>query len=196
MCSQNSFRFTLLLSLVLTMIVGCTTLPQREISLFDGESLTGWRSLDDAKWWVADGSILLQSGEDGYLVSDAVFDQYRLSVEFWVDRQVNSGVFVHCSNPADISPLTCYEINIWDDHPRQEYRTGAIVTQVRPKAVLDTAGQWNRYDILVSRKAIVVTLNDVEVSRLERPEKQAGHIALQRANGGEVRFRHISLQPI
>jgi hypothetical protein len=174
MCSQNSFRFTLLLSLVLTMIVGCTTLPQREISLFDGESLTGWRSLDDAKWWVADGSILLQSGEDGYLVSDAVFDQYRLSVEFWVDRQVNSGVFVHCSNPADISPLTCYEINIWDDHPRQEYRTGAIVTQVRPKAVLD----------------------DVEVSRLERPEKQAGHIALQRANGGEVRFRHISLQPI
>jgi len=186
---------TLTLILLITL-VGCAVSPQTEISLFDGQSLSGWRSLDNAKWWVADGSIVLQSGEDGYLVSDAAFEQYRLNVEFWVDRQVNSGIFVHCADPADINPVTCYEINIWDDHPRQEYRTGAIVTQVRPKVLLDTIGQWNRYEILVTGKAIVITLNDVEVSRLEPPEKQHGYLALQRANGGEVRFRHISLQPL
>ena len=181
-------------SLVLcAMTTGCTTTTPAVISLFDGESLNGWSATDESKWWVMDGAITLQSGEDGYLVTDSTFENVTLEVEFWVDSQVNSGVFVNCSDPTDISPVSCYEINIWDDHPGQEYRTGAIVTQVPPRMKMNTAGQWNQFEISVSSRALVVELNGSEISRINRPEKQRGHIALQRSNGGEVRFRNLSL---
>lgn len=193
--AATAFRWPLL-GLWLLLNAGCTSPQQAELSLFDGQTLKGWRSFDASKWWVSDGAILLQSGEDGYLVSQSSYGSYDLSIEFWADRQVNSGVFVHCGNPQDISPVSCYEINIWDEHPRQEYRTGAIVTHVRPRVRLDTVGQWNRYDISVGQDAIVVLLNGVEVSRLEKPEKSQGYLAFQRQNGGEVRFRNITLKPL
>ena len=39
-------------------------------------------------------------------------------------------------------------------------------------------------------------LNGVEVSRIEKPDKHRGHIALQRLNGGEVRFRNLRLSSL
>ena len=133
---------------------------------------------------------------DGFLVSRNQYQGYLLAIEFRVDEATNSGVFVNCSDPAEISPVTCHEINIWDNHPRQEYRTGAIVTKVEPFKKLNTLGRWNTYEIRVSPDELEVVLNGTLISRLAQPEKNGGHIALQRAVDGEVRFRNIRLEAI
>jgi hypothetical protein len=59
----------------------------------------------------------------------------------------NSGVFIRCSNPQNISPATCYEVNIWDSRTVDNFRTGAIVDLAKPTAVVNTVGKWNTYEI-------------------------------------------------
>ena len=175
------------------LFAACTSRAQSP--LFDGVSLDGWQSIGGAEWFVDDGSIV-GTGGNGYLATEAVYDNYRLKLDFSVDAATNSGVFLQCQDREDISPLTCYEINIWDEHPRQEYRTGAIVTLEPPLEKIDTVGRWNHYDILVTDVKISVMLNGVLVSKLESPEKSSGFIALQRNTRGQARFRSLRLQPL
>lgn len=177
------------------LVAACADRTLPPAHLFDGLSLNGWRSNGDVKWSVKDGVIVGTDG-DGYLVSNQLFKSYRLKVEFNVDANTNSGVFVQCQDSKEISPVTCYEINIWDEHPRQEYRTGAIVTLKSPIEKIDTLGDWNYYDIEVTEKIINVTLNGTRVSWLELPDKSSGFIALQKEKGGRARFRNITLEPI
>lgn len=184
---------------LIIVFLGFTTACLQQVAfseeLFDGVSLAGWDAIGDTRWTVSDGAIV-GSGGDGYLVTRAVFESYRLQVEFRVDAETNSGVFIQCQDRQGISPLTCFEINIWDNHPRQEYRTGAIVTRQSPLHKLDTVGRWNRYDILVTPLVIKVTLNDVLVSHVDSPDKGSGFIALQRSNDGRVFFRRVSLRTL
>lgn len=156
--------------------------------------LEDWQQVGAANWRQENQQIVGGGAGDGYLVSPLPYSNYLLTVEFNVDATTNSGVFVNCTDPNNITPLTCYEINIWDDHPRQEFRTGAIVTRVEPLVKLDTVGQWNIYEIEVRSNIIEARLNGTVVSRLENPEQSSGLIALQRAVDGEVRFRNIRVQ--
>ena len=183
---------------IFTLLAGCQSVQPAKtgpVSLFDGVTLDGWQQVGEAKWFAVD-SMVVGGGGDGYFVTEQSFDEYKLSLEFNVDAATNSGVFVQCQDVTNISPLTCFEINIWDHHPRQEYRTGAIVTLKPPIEKLDTLGQWNLYEISVSQNQIEVVLNGVLVSRLDSPDKTSGFIALQRAVDGDARFRNITLQPV
>ena len=168
-----------------------------EIELFDGATLAGWTPVGDARWQVVDGALTtIQSSGDGMLVSDRTYGNYRLTVEFWVDDRVNSGVLIGCSDPVEITPFTCHEVNIWDNHPNPDFRTGSIVAKVAPpRHREDTAGQWNLYDIAAQDGRIVVTLNGVVTAELDDPANAEGYIALQSANGGIVRFRRVALEP-
>ena len=188
---QSRLACILMVGVCITLFAACTS--RAPTALFDDVSLDGWQSIGGAEWFVDDGSIV-GTGSNGYLATEAVYDNYRLKLEFSVDAATNSGVFVQCQDREDISPLTCYEINIWDEHPRQEYRTGAIVTLESPLAKIDTLGRWNHYDIVVSDLKINVMLNGVLVSQLESPDKSSGFIALQRNTRGQARFRHLRLQ--
>lgn len=167
------------------------------IELFDGTSLAGWSSVGNAQWQIADGALTTIDGTgEGMLVSAKPYGNYRLTVEFWADDTVNSGVFIGCRDPRDITPFSCHEVNIWDNHPDQDFRTGAIVAKVSPPlAQVATVGQWNLYDISAQGGRIVVTLNGVVTAELADPANATGYIALQSANGGTVRFRRVTLQP-
>ncbi len=176
-----------LFALLLLTAAGCSTLMTNPLS--------GWRSVGDADWASNEGTIIATGG-DGYIVMDVEHTSYDFIVEFDVDESINSGLFVHCQDEADISPVTCYEINIWDNHPNQNYRTGAIVTHVRPFTRIDTLGQWNRYRISVRPDRIDAYLNDFLVSSLEQPALAGGFIAIQRFLEGEARFRNIAVIPM
>ena len=195
---QSQFTWNLTLVIFIALFVACTNngpVAAAPASLFDGVTLKGWQSIGNAEWFVDDESIV-GAGGDGYLATEEVFHSYRLKLEFNVDAATNSGVFLQCQDRYDISPLTCFEINIWDDHPRQEYRTGAIVTLRSPLEKIDTLDRWNQYDIVVTNQTIYVMLNSVLVSQLESPDKSSGFIALQRNMMGEARFRRLRLEPL
>ncbi len=171
-----------------------TTRPQ---SLFDGSSLAGWDASGSEVWTVVDGAIVGSGAGDGFLLSAGQYGDFRLRVEFWVDATTNSGVFVRCRDRARIHPDTCYELNIWDEHPKQEARTGAIVlVAMPPLAHVETVGIWNTMEVTARGGQLEVSLNGAITARLTDADPTPGFIALQHWGEGTVRFRAVELAPL
>tara|TARA_R110002110_G_scaffold91264_2_gene237458 strand:- start:79986 stop:80549 length:564 start_codon:yes stop_codon:yes gene_type:complete len=175
------------------LLAGCmSTTP-----LFNGENLQGWWTTGDAQWQAGNGQIVARGDGDGYIASDSSYGDFLLSLEFWVDATTNSGVYIRCRDRARIHPETCYEINIWDDHPQPDARTGSIVFKVMPPlAQVLTVGRWNRYEIVARGARIEARVNGVLTAVLEDADERAGFIALQHAETGTVKFRNIQLTPL
>jgi hypothetical protein len=121
-------------------------------------------------------------------------DTTILACEFNSTLISNSGVFLRCQDPAEITALNCYEVNIWDEHPRQEFRTGAIVTRSVPEAHVNTIGRWNDLVITANGEVVEVRINNVLTARLHSDEFKEGHLALQWGGLGSVRFRKFELR--
>ena len=153
-----------------------------------------WQKVGHTDWRSASGIVAAgPNGQEGYLVSNRQFRDFTLIVEVWIDKDTNSGIFVRCRHPADINPDDCYEINFWDDHPRQAFRTGSIVKRQSPLERVNTAGKWNRCRIDVRGNQITVTINAAVTARLEDVSLEQGYIALQYGGTGVVRFRDLQI---
>ena len=100
------------------------------ISLFDGETLYGWRNESNADWRVENNAILVEKGKPGLLRTSAQFDNFLLRVEFRAPAKTNSGIFIRTS-PNPIDPASdCYEINIAEPSV-SPFPTGSIVKRVK-----------------------------------------------------------------
>jgi hypothetical protein len=166
-------------------------------TLFDGKSLKGWNQIGNANWQLANGYAQADKGT-GFLVTDVPYGDFQLRVEFWDTGDTNSGVFLRCSNPQNVSPATCYEVNIWDSRTVDNYRTGAIVDLAKPTAVVNTVDKWNTYELTAQGTHLVVTLNGTRTVDINDSKYARGPIALQYAAvqnaTGTVRFRKVQIR--
>ena len=187
-----------LLSCLLFLLSACSTsIPTTYIEpfLLDGE-LSG-TTVAGAGWVLNDGVIEPNPTEDmTYLTSRGVYDNFILTLEFFPEGNVNSGVFIRCQTGQEVNPTNCYEINIWDDHPNQDYRTGSIVTRALPLEKVSTVGQWNTGEVIADPYEISVRINGVVTAVYENNDLASGFLALQRANAETVRFRNVRLEPL
>jgi len=162
--------------------------------LFNGSDLSGWNVVGDANWRVEERAARAdKSTAASFLVSEDSFANFDLELEFWVDPEANSGVFMRCQDAANIADTSCYEANIFDTRPDQTYRTGAIVNVAEPAEFVYTGGQWNRLRVTADGPRLRVVLNgrplvDARDSRFSR-----GPIALQYA-AGQVMFRNVRIK--
>ena len=164
--------------------------------LFDGSSLEQFVTLGDANWAVADDAVGAdQSNGASFLVTNEDYTDFELELEFWVDTQANSGVFLRCQDRSAVADTSCYEVNIFDTRPDQTYRTGSIVNLAEPKEFVYTGGQWNRYQITVNGSRIQVVLNGHDMVDVEDSRFASGPVALQ-YGAGVVRFRNVRLRPL
>jgi hypothetical protein len=164
------------------------------LTLFNGTDLSNWSVVGDGNWRVEDGAMTADESTDpSFLVSDLGFADFELELEFWVDTQANSGVFIRCADPESIADTSCYEVNIFDTRPDQTYRTGSIVNLSAPSQFVYTGGQWNRYEISAVGNRLQVTLNGRDMVDIEDSRLTAGPIALQRG-AGTVKFRNVRIR--
>jgi hypothetical protein len=183
--------------LLTLFLAGATTACAGPVSLFNGSTLDGWQTGGDADWSVQSREIVATGSGQGFLMTDAHYGDFHLRVEFWVESTVNSGVFIRCQDRDLIDPDTCYEFNIWDQHPKQEARTGSIVYRLMPPlAHVDTLGHWNTYEITARGSFLEARVNGEVTARLEDADGTAGFIALQHWQNGTLRFRNIELKPL
>ena len=166
----------------------------REVVLFDGKSIDGWRKVGDANWRITNGYVEATMGS-GHLVSANPYTNFQITAEFWTDADANSGLFIRCANPADIGADKCYEVNIFDKRPDPKYRTGAIVNVAEPKARIDAAGKWNTYDITAQGSHLVIKLNGTTTVDVMDSKFASGHFTLQ-YGAGIVRFRNVKIRPL
>jgi hypothetical protein len=171
------------------------------ITLFDGKNLDSWNTIGDANWRLEDGAIVADKGK-GYLVSKNIYTDFQVRAEFWVSDDANSGIFLRCTNPEDVSGKTAYEVNIFDQRPGQEYGTGAIVDVAKVVPMPKAGGKWNVYEITAKGPKFTVVLNGQKtVDGAEDSKFASGRIALQHYPGavddkGVVKFRKVEIKPL
>jgi hypothetical protein len=158
------------------------------------DKLSDWTELGDANWSFSDGVVEADSGS-GFLVSKDSFDNFELTLEFFPGPDSNSGVFMRCSNPAEITDKSCYEANIFDKRPDQTGRTGGIPNVAPPVVMIDSENQWNTYEITADGPHITIKLNGELTVDVEDDTMASGPIALQYA-AGSIKFRNVQIRKL
>lgn len=163
-------------------------------TLFDGTNLDRWNIVGDANWELVNDYVQ-GDGDAGYLVSEVDYDNFELTLEFFVNVEANSGVFIRCQDPGQIGATNCYEVNIFDTRADQTYRTGGIVDFAAPAAIINTGGRWNSYEIVADGARLLVTLNGTVTIDIEDETYSSGPFALQYGSG-TVMFRNVRVRAL
>ncbi len=185
-------------------VFGCASQPSGEadagwITLIGGASgLDNWTRVGDANWRAVDRAIQADKKTDkasSFLLSKNSYTDFQIRAEFWVSDDANSGIYMRCADPKNLTDKTCYEANIYDQRPDPTYGTGAITNIAAVYPMPKAGGKWNTFDITVKGTRLTVTLNGVRTADVQDSKLASGPIALQYA-GGVVKFRKVQIKPL
>ncbi len=225
-------KTTLLIALLATASLSCQSFRRhRPTSLFNGNSIEGWhvdvpKMDNDANarnpFIIRDGMLVSLGTPGGHLISDAVYQDYRLEVEYrFAAEPGNCGVLVHASTPRSLYKMFPKSLEVQMMHknagdfwciveditvPDMEKRRGPKaqwgITEGKKRRIVNLTddsekplGEWNRMVIECLGNSIKVWLNEDLVNYGTECTADKGQIAVQ-AEGSEVEFRKIQLTPI
>ncbi|MEM9416279.1 MAG: DUF1080 domain-containing protein [Planctomycetota bacterium] len=224
-------HFRLALVVALLALTGCNTGPQTT-PLFNGTDLAGWHTdVPDAddnpdiapSFIVRDGMVVSMGEPRGHLITDDVYRNYRLDVEYrFADDPGNCGVLVHASTPRALYGMfpASVEVQMNSGHagdfwciienikvPDMASRrngdpdtwTGQEGDNRRILNLTDDSenavGEWNAMTIECYEDKVRVWVNGDLVNDGYDMTATEGQIAIQ-AEGVEVEFRKLDLTPI
>lgn len=180
----------------LTPHLSAAEIRQGWISLFDGQTLYGWKAESEVNWRVEAGEIRADSGQVGLLRTTSQFGDFQLRLEYRCPPETNSGVFL-LTNPQPKNPETdCYEVNIAPTE--NPFPTGSLVGRQRatspaPESAPET---WRLLTVQAEQGRITVHIDQAQVLEYVDPRPLGrGFIGLQ-FNSGPVAFRNIALLPL
>jgi hypothetical protein len=212
---------------------GDVVTPDEVMPLFNGKDLSGWSAdvppkdedpdLPDS-FVVRDGVLVSMGEPRGHLISDGVYRDYRLEIEYrFVGDPGNCGVLVHASTPralyamfpqsievqmhaGDAGDFWCIEEDIEvpdmeSRRPREEGQEwgGSEGDARRILNLTDDSekplGEWNTMVVEARGDAISVWVNGDLVNAGTNATADHGRIALQ-AEGTEVEFRRVDIGPL
>lgn len=152
--------------------------------LFDGNSFDNWHYYNGGEigepWVIEEGAMVFYppeerpDGESYNIVTDEVYENFVLSLEWKVAEGGNSGIFwgVHEDEKFGQPYQTGPEIQVLDDerHPDAKngttHQAGALYDMIAPsKKVVKPAGEWNLCEISINHNTNegTVTLNGEEI---------------------------------
>src|SRR6476620_5511864 len=205
-------------------------LYSQEYSLFNGRDISGWHpdvpDLDTANlrmpFIVRDGMLVSLGNPQGHLITDSVYSNYRLTLEYrFPGEPGNCGVLVNASVPRQLYKMfpksievqmmhnnagdfwcIVEDITVDDMVKRRGPKRKWGITEGRGRRIVNLTdssekplGEWNHMVVEVVDDKIKVWLNDDLVNYGYHATARKGHIAVQ-AEGAEVEFRKIMLMPI
>jgi hypothetical protein len=222
----------IIVSIVAMATLSCATLSgKKSVSLFNGKDLTGWHvdipKMDNdpnvkSAFIVRDGMLVSLGTPNGHLITDEVYQNYRLEVEYrFPGKPGNCGVLVHASTPRALYKMFPKSIEVQMNHqqagdfwciveditvPDMVERRGPKekwgITEGKARRILNLTddsekpvGEWNTMVIECLNDEIKVWVNGDLVNHGYDCTATKGQIAIQ-AEGSEVEFRKLELTPI
>ncbi len=203
--------------------------------LYDGQSIKGWHvylnRTDGSAWKSVDGTLMFDPSNKvdgkmvggGDLVSDGVYENFHLSLEWKISVNGNSGIIFLSQEDAKYthSYLTGPEMQILhnDGHPDgkiTKHRAGDLYDLIQSSSEpVKGPGEWNKAEIRIKNRKLDLYLNGVNVvsttmgddnwNKLVAGSKfksmpdfakfTKGHIVLQ-DHGNQVWFRNIKVKEL
>jgi len=175
-----------------------SALAAREVALYDGASLAGWRMHGDARYVPEPGGILGESssGAHSFLVTERKLGDFVLEVDVKAEKPGNAGIQVRSHARPDGSVHGC-QIEI-DPSPRawsgglyDEARRGWLQgLQENPAGrAAFRPGEWNRFRIECIGPWIRTWVNGVPVTDYFDAMDLSGFVGLQVHGGWNTRVR-------
>ena len=209
----------LLIVITAALLFGCNTDPW--ISLFDGESLEGWKASENAGSWKIEEGAIVTAGERSHLFYDGEALEHNFkNFEFMVDVKTtpgsNSGIYIHTEFQDEGWPAKGYECQVINSNNpvepgeyTQHKMTGSIyaIRNVWKSPVPDN--EWFNYRIVVQGKTIQTFINGMLAAEYTEPSEiyrsggmegrilSSGTFAFQCHDPGSVvYYKNIKVKPL
>ena len=176
--------------------------------LYNREDTAGWQlssrwyDINQDDFYVEDGVIHTLGGRDHWLMTDRMYENFILRLEYRIGPGSNSGIMVWAPIPGRPSK-TGFEIQLLDDagKPPSDDCSGSLYKVVAPLAnAQKAAGEWNRIEVRCDNPSLIVVLNgqtvqDVNLEELEalQGRRRRGYIGLQ-DHSHKVAFRNVRMK--
>lgn len=143
--------------------------------LFDGRTTEGWhafRGEGTPGWEVRDGA-LVRGGPGRDIVTDRIFSDFELRLEWMVEPGGNSGILYRVRDDTERTFHGAPEMQVLDDeaHPDGTSRLtsagAAYGLYPAPEGVVRPAGEWNQVRLVVDSAHVEHWLNGVKVVEYE-----------------------------
>jgi hypothetical protein len=204
---------------VLITLQGCNSGDW--ISLFDGETLDGWKASENVDSWKIEDGAIVTSGPRSHLfyageVNNHDFRNFELMAAVKTKPGSNSGIYIHTEFQQEGWPAKGYECQVNNSSPEAEpgayiehKLTGSLyaVRNVWKTPVKDD--EWFKYHIVVQGKTIRIYINDELMVDYTEPENtyrtndmkgrllSSGTFALQCHDpGSTVYYKDIKVKPL
>jgi hypothetical protein len=175
------------------------------ISLFDGESLEGWRISENPEAIsVEDGNIVVH-GDRAHLfyvgpVENHNFQNFEYKADVMTFPGANSGMYIHTEFQEEGWPSKGYEIQVNNSHTDWR-RTGSVYGIQDVKEAPAKDNEWFTQHIIVDGNQITVKVDDKVINEYTVDEAesklQGGTFALQAHDpDSKVYYRNIMVKPL
>ncbi len=177
-----------LIAPILTALVGFaqqpnTLTPQEKqqgwVLLFDGKTTKGWhtylRDTAGSKWQVRNGALVFDPSQPasggGDLVTDQVYENYELRLEWIISKGGNSGIIFDVQeNPKyPATYITGPEMQVLDnidadDNKKQNHLAGCLYDMAGDSSVSKPhpVGEWNQVRLIQDHGHLTFYLNGIK----------------------------------
>lgn len=165
--------------------------------LFNGKDLSGWKIHGTEKWYVDNGELVCESGPDkgyGYLSTEKSYDNFILDLNFKLEANGNSGVFIR--SDIDGTKISGWQVEVAPPMNNtggiyESYGRGWIAKPAPEDEKVLKATDWNKMRIKVVDDEVTTYLNGKKMVYLkdEKIGQGKGFIALQIHDGGGIKVR-------
>ena len=195
----------LLLTIVSSFLIPVLSFAQSS-SLFNGKNLEGWIIYGTEKWYVEEGLLICESGDDkeyGYLGTVKNYKDFILTLEFKQNSNGNSGVFVRSTVDGtkingwqvEVAPVGKHTGGVYESYGR-----GWLIKPTPDKEHILKEGEWNKMKIKMQDAKLTSWLNGTQMIQIEDQKigQGEGGIILQIHSGGDVKvsWRNIEVKEL
>lgn len=174
--------------------------------LFNGKDLEGWTKHGTEKWYVENEELICESGTDkqyGYLSTNKPYKNFILKLDFKLEANGNSGVFIRSGIEGtkisgwqvEVAPQGLHTGGIYESYGR-----GWLIQPKPEDEKILNPTEWNTMRIKVKDDDVTTWLNGRKIVSLtdEKIGKGNGFIALQIHDGGgiKVRWKNIEIKEL
>ena len=195
------------------------------IVLFDGEKVNGLRGYKQKglpeSWVIVDGALKTIPGHGVDLISEDVYKNFELELEWKIPKGGNSGIFYFATEEGKHIYESAPEMQVLDniahkDGLRDVTTAGSLYDLIAPiKNVVKTVGEFNQVRIKVEDNHVEHWLNGIKILEYEYQSEHmkaliakskfktmplfakasSGHIGLQ-GDHGEIWYRNIRIRKL
>jgi len=162
-----------------------------------GSGLNGWHASGQDNQWIIESGVLKSPKSGSNLITDAIFKDFKLHIEFRYSKNGNSGVYLRGR----------YEVQIADTYEApQKDQFGAVYGFLAPSVLAaKKPGEWQSYDITLIGRMITIVANGKTIicnreipgitgGALNSNEAEPGPLMLQ-GDHGPIEYRNIIITP-